>query len=434
MILRPVSLLDCAVAAIIITPQIFYTAGPLGGLAVVIRILPFLCEFSPRVSRAARNLTTSKIVFRLPFYFLARYVKPRDAQPWFIAESSLFEDMMIRIVRYGFTNLPVKTVRVLFTKHFAYPFLRWRMFRSGHFKFPAHLQENFIEQGNTSVTGLWIKHDPGRGPDVVVYYIHGGGFALGSCYFYLEFLLAMHHLLLKAGFENPAIFALEYSLAPEKTHPTQVNQAVLGYRHILEEVGDASKVCIAGDSAGGTLTLSLLLQLGKNSRGFQSNGSTTLAVPKLAVLISPWITLVSNTHYPSELDYLERDTLWKYGRAYGGSGVHDYIASPGLCQDGDLWTAVSPQRGYFIVYGEEETLAPDAEAFVRHQRRNNIEIDAMEFKGGIHAWPVASLMLSGTRDRRLQGLESIVRHVRKKFSDDAFTRKKRAISDIESSD
>lgn len=238
----------------------------------------------------------------------------------------------------------------------------------------------------------------------------------------------MHHLLLKAGFENPAIFALEYTLVPEKTHPTQVNQAVLGYKHILEEIKDASKVCIAGDSAGGLLTLSLLLELGTKANGHQMNGITALAVPKLAVLISPWITLVSNIHYPSEVDYLERETLWKYGKAYGGSAVHDSAASPGLCEDGNLWRAVSPQRGYFIVYGGEETLAPDAEAFIRHQRKNKVEIDAMEFKGGIHAWPVASLMLSGPWDRRLQGLESIVGQVRKKFTNDTVATKEKVLS------
>ncbi|KAG5991462.1 hypothetical protein E4U43_004023, partial [Claviceps pusilla] len=241
-----------------------------------------------------------------------------------------------------------------------------------------------------------------------------GGFALASCYFYLEFLLAMHHLLLKSQFQNPAIFALEYSLVPEETHPTQVNQVVLGYRHILSEVRNASKVCVAGDSAGGTLTLSLLRELCTRVHGHQVNGSTILALPKLAVLISPWITLVSNIHYPSRVDYLERNRLWAYGKAYAGSMVHDAAASPGLCHDDHIWEAVSPDRGYFVIYGEEETLAPDADAFIRRQRRKGIEIDVMMIKGGIHAWPVASLMLSSTPDRRLQGLESIVRQIRQK--------------------
>ncbi|KZZ89709.1 Alpha/beta hydrolase fold-3 [Moelleriella libera RCEF 2490] len=228
----------------------------------------------------------------------------------------------------------------------------------------------------------------------------------------------MQHLLLKTGYQNPAIFAAEYSLVPDEVHPTQINQVVLGYKHVLEKVKDPSKLCVAGDSAGATLCLSLLLELGKRTGSHERNGATILAVPRFAVLISPWATLISNIHYPSRVDYLAREQLWEYAKAYAGPRIQDAAASPGLCRDDELWRAVSPQRGYFVVYGEEETLAPDAEAFIRCQRRHKVQVDGMEFKGGIHAWPVASLMLSGARDRRLQGLEAIVRQIRTKLGND----------------
>ncbi|KAG6005062.1 hypothetical protein E4U21_000518 [Claviceps maximensis] len=382
MILGPVSIVDCLVAGLIIAPQLLWTTGLLATVQLVYAALPL-------------------VFFVLPLHFLARLFRSKNAQHLVIRESSVFEDFIIQIVRYGFTHFPTKSLRVFLSKQFAYPFLKWRM-------------EQVLQEGQTRASGLWIRHDPETQPDVVVYYVHGGGFALASCYFYLEFLLAMHHLLLKSRFQNPAIFALEYSLVPEKTHPTQINQVVLGYRHVLSEVRNASKVCVAGDSAGGTLMLSLLRELCNRVSGHQVNGSTILAVPRLAILISPWITLVSKLHYPSRIDYLERDRLWTYGKAYAGSMVHDAAASPGLCEDEHVWQAVSPEGGYFVIYGEEETLAPDAEAFIRRQRLMGIEIEVMMIEGGIHAWPVASLFLSSTSDRRLQGLESIVRQIRQK--------------------
>jgi hypothetical protein len=39
----------------------------------------------------------------------------------------------------------------------------------------------------------------------------------------------------------------------------------------------------------------------------------------------------------------------------------------------------------------------------------------VESKGGIHAWPVASLYLGESRERRLYGLQSIVRGIRERM-------------------
>lgn len=88
---------------------------------------------------------------------------------------------------------------------------------------------------------------------------------MGSSYFYLEFLLAWVSLLKLAGYRTPALFALEYSLVPDAIHPTQLQQTIAGYEHVYSIIGDASRICVGGDSAGATLILSLLLSIGQLS-------------------------------------------------------------------------------------------------------------------------------------------------------------------------
>lgn len=247
---------------------------------------------------------------------------------------------------------------------------------------------------------------------------------MGSCYFWLEFLLAWHHLLVEeAGYENPAVFALDYALAPDAMYPTQVEEVMAGYEHALAVAKDSSRLCVAGDSAGATLVLSLLLKLGSqrgkrqggDRPGADCKGSSQGGMPRVAVLISPWVTLETSSHYPSHVDYLDRRVLRFYGQQYAGpSMMHAQPASPGNCSDTALWHAASPQRGYLVTYGDEEVLAPDIEWFVERQREARVEVCALKRNDEIHAWPVASLFLSNTEERRLEGLRSIVGDVRRR--------------------
>lgn len=242
----------------------------------------------------------------------------------------------------------------------------------------------------------------------------------------MEFLLAWHHLLVEAGYRNPAIFALDYTLVPEGIYPKQIDQTLDGYRHVLDTVKDASKVVVAGDSAGGALILSLLQELGakagmQDARGVKAEvqGSLTapgrpeLPVPRMATLISPWVTLVTNSHYPSSVDFLDRQTLWRFAHEYAGEAmVNQHPASPGNCQDDGLWKAARPERGYYVIYGEEEVFGPDIEGFLKRQARLGIETTSHRIPSGVHAWPVASLFLSSTAERRLDGLRRLVREIR----------------------
>ncbi|CAJ2506167.1 Uu.00g002970.m01.CDS01 [Anthostomella pinea] len=395
MILGPVSYLDCIVFCVFLALQLLIHVGLIETVGVVLQCLPFL-------------------LFKLPYGFIhERYlVKPADQTP-FVQQASQFEDFVIRCVRYAFANVPPKVGRVFFSKPVALPFLRFRMLRHGYLNCPVH----WHEYNDKRFKGIWMIQDPMKKPDVCIYYAHGGGFSMGSSYFYLEFLLTWLSLLGEAGYRNPAIFALEYTLVPDSSFPTQLEETIAGYEHVLSMTGDPDKVCLSGDSAGATLVLSLLLHLGnlgRHSEKMDGVGSWQLAKPGFAVLISPWVTLVSDKHRNTASDYLDAGHLHRYAHQYSGQDAptDDPLLSPGDCRDVSWWRKACPTRGIYVAYGAEEVFAPEVEDLVRFLKDNDVKVGSREEARGIHAWPVASLFLSSQPEKRQKGLKALVGEIK----------------------
>jgi acetyl esterase/lipase len=236
---------------------------------------------------------------------------------------------------------------------------------------------------------------------------------MGSSYFYLEFLLALLSLL-SLNFKNPAILSLEYSLVPDASYPTQLHQAIAGYKYLLS-IAHPSQIVVSGDSAGGTIMLSLLLYLGNEKSGIgNGNGiERQLFLPGMAVLISPWVTLISPKDKNTASDYLDANNLHRYAKQYSGTkiSVHDPLISPGKCKDVSTWRKAAPEQGFFISYGAEEVFAPEIRDLITLLGKANVRVDVQKAEGGIHAWPVASLFLGSTREERTKGLREIVKQI-----------------------
>jgi len=239
---------------------------------------------------------------------------------------------------------------------------------------------------------------------------------MGSPHFYLEFLLTWVSVLAWAGYRNPAIFALDYALVPDASFPTQVDQTIKGYEHVLAVAKDPSIVCVSGDSAGATLILSMLLSSGsiRTNRRFVDL-ARRLPKPALAVLISPWTTMVSARHRNTKSDYLDVSQLRRYGLQFAGPRVpwNSPLVSPGCCTDVDWWRRSSPTGGMFLTYGQEEVFATEIEALIKVLREANVCVGSRGEAGGIHAWPVASLFLCSNREVRVEGLKAMTEYVRR---------------------
>jgi epsilon-lactone hydrolase len=141
---------------------------------------------------------------------------------------------------------------------------------------------------------------------VTVLYLHGGGYT-----FYAAITHRYADML--AALLGTKIFALDYRLTPEHPHPAQLEDALAAYRFLLAEGVDPKQLVVIGDSAGGHLTLMMLVALREAG----------LPQPALAVGLCPWTdigargeSLRTNNRYDMVQGYM----ALRFGEWLMGSG------------------------------------------------------------------------------------------------------------------
>lgn len=127
------------------------------------------------------------------------------------------------------------------------------------------------------VKGLWLTPEGVDGARTILY-LHGGAYMVGTA----DTPRSITAFLANAV--GARCFSLEYPLAPEHPFPAALDNAEQAYRMLLEQGREAKSIVLAGDSAGGGLTLALLLRLREAG----------LPMPAGAYLISPWADLTNS--------------------------------------------------------------------------------------------------------------------------------------------
>ncbi len=134
---------------------------------------------------------------------------------------------------------------------------------------PALSQVTITPVSQENFRGSWFAGN-GIQPQVTLLYLHGGGYS-----FYPKSYTNFIALITLAA--KSKTLALDYRLSPEHRFPSQLEDAFNAYRWLLDNGVDADNLVVGGDSAGGNLTLALLL------RARESN----LPLPPLAIALSP---------------------------------------------------------------------------------------------------------------------------------------------------
>jgi epsilon-lactone hydrolase len=213
----------------------------------------------------------------------------------------------------------------------------------------------------------WLT-PPGARSDAVVLYLHGGGYVIGS---------PRSHRHLTAAIARAAgtrALLLDYRLAPEHPFPAALEDAVTAYQWLLRAGMNPARIVVAGDSAGGGLTMATLLAL--RDRG--------LPRPAGAVCISPWVDLTNSaTSYATKAavdPIVTLESIALLTQAYIGTGdPKQPLVSP-------LYADLRDLPPLLIHVGSDEVLLDDALGLGARARAAGVDVTVREWPAMIHVW------------------------------------------------
>lgn len=211
----------------------------------------------------------------------------------------------------------------------------------------------------------------------VLLYLHGGGYCTGSPSGYRS-LPARLGLALGC-----AVVVPDYRLAPEYPWPAQLEDARAAYEGLIAEGVSPGRIVVAGDSAGGHLTLSLALSLREAG----------LPQPAGLGLICPWLdlrdaTIAARPDSPRE-PFLNRGLMGAFTRdTLQGADASDPLVSPVLADLRGLAPMVVHSSG-------DDHLLPDTDALLRRAREQGVAVEHRRFDGVWHVVHLHEPFLNG---------------------------------------
>ena len=250
--------------------------------------------------------------------------------------------------------------------------------KSGHLliKPPKGMQIDYTKVDEVPV--VWLNHKTHCSSRVILY-LHGGGYLIGSTRTHIELASRIARAC------KAQVVMAEYRLAPEYPYPAALEDAFAVYKHLLKERISAKKIVIAGDSAGGGLSLALLQHIRDHK----------LDVPAGAVCLSPWLDL--SCSMSSLAKTLHRDPLITperiryFARHYAGASDR---TQPRLSP---LFAELKGLPPILIQVGGDEVLLPECELFQARAESEGIQVELQVWPEMFHVWQFAFRWLPEAR-------------------------------------
>lgn len=226
-----------------------------------------------------------------------------------------------------------------------------------------------LREGDDDALTADIYLPDGDGPHPVVLFIHGGGWSVGSP--------ASHHKLTcrfaEAGYLT---ISVDYALAPERPFPAGLDDCLFAADWALAHAslygGDADRMAISGDSAGGNLAAAVV------AKQLERDGVTSFRAASLLYGVYDWALL---ERIPVGLPFYDWRSAGRSSTNYlGGASPSEPGVSP----------ACSPHLAGFpptqLLVGGEDPLLTQSLTFAADLQRGGVMTDLHVYDGMPHAF------------------------------------------------
>lgn len=240
--------------------------------------------------------------------------------------------------------------------------------------FPPGSGARFEPVSESDVAAEWVTTSVSKALPVILYF-HGCGYCIGSAQTHRDLVSRL------CAATGARALSVDYRLAPENPFPAAVDDAVAAYRWLRSQGVPAESIVIAGDSAGGGLTLATLLALKEGGDNLPASG----------ICMSPVIDHTKegdSMRTKVDLDPMVHPTSsTAYSQMYlGGADPKTPLASP-------LHADLHGLPPLLILVGTWEVLLDDSTRFAERARAAGVSVELEVWGEMIHIWPYFAAIL-----------------------------------------
>ncbi|NMO03081.1 alpha/beta hydrolase [Gordonia sp. TBRC 11910] len=216
--------------------------------------------------------------------------------------------------------------------------------------------------------GIWCIPQ-NADPQVAILYFHGGGMIVGSAASHRKLA---GHLARAVG---ARVLVIDYRRAPENLFPAQLDDGVKAYQWLIDQGYAPGKIISAGDSAGGTLSLGLVVNLRQ----------LELPLPGAVLALSPGLDWEGLWMINEDTDQLAKKAVivMMGGIAFGERSRTDALTNP-------LYADLAVFPPVYVAAGGHENLLGAARQFLDRATAAGVDVVLDVADERQHVYPIAA--------------------------------------------